>query len=86
MADTIRTFSPDATCDDCGVLGCSWHHWGPLVPKTARVLNFCDNCWTERQGYYVVHNCPKPLGKNKSKSEEKHTEKKDYFARDYLSK
>lgn len=59
MPDTIRGYFPDVPCSDCGEIGSSFNHWGPLVPKGA-VGSFCMFCWTER--CESKGDQPKPLG------------------------
>ncbi len=47
MADTIRGYSPDAICVDCGVKGCSFIHNGPLV-EGGSWQSFCGMCFFTR--------------------------------------
>lgn len=62
MADTMRGDFPKVICSDCGVEGCVFKHWGPLVPSGV-VGSFCWDCWDDRRA--TVHDKneePKPLG------------------------
>ena len=61
MADTIKGDFPDAKCSDCGEMGCTFKHWGPLVPKNT-VGSFCLFCWRERNDSNKEGKEPKPLG------------------------
>lgn len=48
MADTTRGDFRDLICSDCGEKGCTFRHWGPLVPK-GEIGSFCWFCWEQRQ-------------------------------------
>ncbi len=60
MADTIRGDFPNSTCSDCGKKGCTFSHWGPLVPP-GKSGSFCGDCWQRRTDHYNVHRTALPL-------------------------
>lgn len=61
MPDTRRGNFQDVECSDCGEKGCTFQHWGPLVPKE-KLGSFCWFCWTERDEAYKRGENPKSLG------------------------
>ncbi|TSC83275.1 MAG: Uncharacterized protein G01um101419_105 [Parcubacteria group bacterium Gr01-1014_19] len=62
MADTLLGNFTDLVCSDCGVSGCEYKHWGPLVPKGARG-SFCPACYSVRDLESMQGREPRPLGK-----------------------
>ncbi|MDP3901833.1 MAG: hypothetical protein Q8Q37_02580 [bacterium] len=60
MADTSHGDFPDKYCSDCGQRGCSFLHWGPLVPSST-VGNFCDKCMLGRNRDYDKNKPARPL-------------------------
>lgn len=61
MSDTIRGDFPKVRCSDCGVTGCAFEHWGPLVPP-GEIGYFCGQCMMERKADYEAGNPPKYIG------------------------
>ena len=61
MPDTLRGDLKDKKCSDCGEMGCTFQHRGPLVPDD-KVGSFCGFCWTERNEAYNRGEKPKSLG------------------------
>lgn len=62
MADTIRGDWPDMECRDCGVKGCMFVHWGPLVPSVAGKVGLCGECWTLRDDSLSSGKAVPPVG------------------------
>jgi len=61
MADTKRGDFPELICSDCGRKGCSFVHFGDLVPE-GEVGNFCFACWLARDTDFGETGVVKPLG------------------------
>jgi len=61
MADTARGSFPDEICLDCGELGCSFKHWGSLVPD-GKLGYFCLFCFFRREKMGAVPLGAKPPG------------------------
>lgn len=61
MADTLRGDFSSTVCSDCGEMGCSYKHWGSLVPENENG-SFCCFCWLKRYKYHLEHNESLPLG------------------------
>lgn len=59
--DTSRGNYPDEICSDCGEKGCTFKHWGPLVPEGETGV-FCTFCWNEREDAHEKGEPAKPLG------------------------
>jgi hypothetical protein len=68
MADTVIKQSPEQACSDCGKLGTSGGHWGPLVPPGTSG-DFCPKCWQARIDAGNRGEEPKPLGYVKAAAE-----------------
>lgn len=60
-AITTRRFKPKEECSDCGQLGTTTLHKGPMVPDN-QVGKFCQTCWNYRQNYYAEQRKALPLG------------------------
>jgi len=61
MADSERGDFKDEKCSDCGETGCTFKHWGGLVPA-GQSGYFCGFCWDERIEVYGRGEKTKPLG------------------------
>jgi hypothetical protein len=61
MADTQRGDFKDLKCSDCGRPGCSFQHWGSMVPE-GPIGNFCWSCWFARNADFDATGAVKPLG------------------------
>ena len=61
MADTKRGYFPEMICSDCGVKGCSFIHWGDMLPNDV-LGRFCSECWTARFVDFDETGIAKPLG------------------------
>jgi hypothetical protein len=61
MPDTIIGDFKNLVCSDCGEKGCTFKHWGPLVPKR-EIGSFCTFCWNRRREQRVDGEDPLPLG------------------------
>jgi hypothetical protein len=62
MNDTFCGNFLHAVCSDCGEKGCSYKHWGLLVPK-GKLGQFCHFCWSQRMERKMRHGETRlPLG------------------------
>ena len=61
MADTKRGYFTEMICSDCGVKGCSFIHWGEMLPAGTMGC-FCFECWIIRLTDFDETRERKPLG------------------------
>ncbi len=61
MSDTGRVDMPKVACSDCGIIGCSWSHNGPLCPQR-QSATFCHECYRIRHDTVKSASSPLPLG------------------------
>jgi len=59
MPDTLRGDFSNQHCGDCGKKGCTFYHFGPLVPP-GKTMFFCDDCWAKRTNFFYRNDLPMP--------------------------